>query len=256
MLASELGVYGTILGAAVVSIGATTGGAVFQHIFKRTGEQLREAVDRTGPGPAVNGLRQVPADSPSAPVTRPRLSEEWNEPRTVRARRRWSWKTYAAVSSLVFVLAMVPILAFELATGQPVSATVKGESGNGTSLGGTVGTKPSSPPADAPSHGPSSPPSTGGRAPEASPSAGGGASAPTPSKPGPDQGSSPGAGTDGGGKASPSAGPSATPSAQPTPSGGTGAKPSGAASPQPPVPSGAAAGVSPPPAAPTGEPAP
>lgn len=122
LLASELGVYGTILGAAVVSVGATTGGAVFQHIFRRTGEQLREAVDRTGPGPAVNGLRQVPDSDTRAPV----ISPEWNEPQVVRARRRWTWKSYAAMSALVFVLAMTPILAFELATGQPVSATVKG----------------------------------------------------------------------------------------------------------------------------------
>ncbi|WP_225447262.1 hypothetical protein [Streptacidiphilus sp. PB12-B1b] len=42
VLASELGVYGTLLGAAVVSAGATTGSALFQHAFRRTGEQLRD----------------------------------------------------------------------------------------------------------------------------------------------------------------------------------------------------------------------
>lgn len=83
LLASELGVYGTILGAAVVSVGATTGGAVFQHLFRRTGEQLRGAVDRTGPGPVVNGLRQVPDSDTRGPV----ISPAWNEPRVVRARR-------------------------------------------------------------------------------------------------------------------------------------------------------------------------
>lgn len=40
--ASQLGVYGTILGAGVMSIVATCGGSVFQHFFRRTGEQIRE----------------------------------------------------------------------------------------------------------------------------------------------------------------------------------------------------------------------
>ncbi|MFI6847974.1 hypothetical protein OG535_26750 [Kitasatospora sp. NBC_00085] len=256
LLASELGVYGTILGAAVVSLGATTGGAVFQHVFRRTGEHLRDAVDRTGPGPEVNGLRQVPASG--TPATVPAISPEWNAPQVVRARRRWTWKTSAAVSGLVFLLAMTPIVAFELATGQPVSATVKGEAGSGTSLGGTVSPKPQAPsgrPAGDPTGGPSGVPSRGG----ASPSAGkdGGASAPA------SPGASPSAGS--GGKASPSSGPSSTPSAgrstgpstEPSagasgaasPSGGAG--PSGEAAPQPPAPSGAPAAVSPQAAAPT-----
>ncbi|MFD7579739.1 hypothetical protein [Kitasatospora sp. NPDC059803] len=253
LFASELGVYGTILGAAVVSVGATTGGAVFQHIFRRTGEQLREAVVDRGPGHAVNGLRQV-SERPVEPAPSA-ISSEWNEPQVVRARRRWTWKTYAAVSGLVFVVAMTPILAFELATGQPVSATVKGESGNGTSFGGVVSPKSPSP-REAP---PTERPSTGGgHGSEPSPS--GGASAPATTRPsrepstGPSTSPSGGTGGHGGGTASPSAGPSATPSAgsSPTADGGKPSGTSGGASPQPPVPSNAPASVAPPqPAAPT-----
>jgi hypothetical protein len=40
--ASQLGVYGTILGAGVMSVVATSGGPIFQHFFRRTGEQIRE----------------------------------------------------------------------------------------------------------------------------------------------------------------------------------------------------------------------
>ncbi|MFD3786462.1 hypothetical protein [Streptomyces cyaneofuscatus] len=40
--ASQLGVYGTIVGAGVMSVVATCGGSVFQHFFRRTGEQIRE----------------------------------------------------------------------------------------------------------------------------------------------------------------------------------------------------------------------
>ncbi|QNE74373.1 hypothetical protein F0344_06900 [Streptomyces finlayi] len=42
VMASRLGVYGTIAGAGVMSIVATCGGSVFQHFFRRTGEQIRE----------------------------------------------------------------------------------------------------------------------------------------------------------------------------------------------------------------------
>ncbi|MFJ9521424.1 hypothetical protein ACIRPK_24615 [Kitasatospora sp. NPDC101801] len=215
LLASELGVYGTIIGAAVVSIGATTGGAIFQHLFRRGGEQLRQAVDRVGTGrqPAL------PQPAGAAPVTE--LSSAWNEPRTVRAKRRWTWKSYLAVSGLVFVLAMGPILAFEMATGQPVSATVKGESGSGTSFGGTVQQKPAStPPADpastpsddagsTPAHSPSPTPSgTPSGTPSSTPS---GSPSSTPSR-------------------SPSGSPSSTPSAPPS-SDPTGSTPGDAATP-------------------------
>lgn len=141
VLASELGVYGTILGAAVVSIGATTGSAIFQHVFKRTGEQLRSVVDRS-PAATVNGLRQVPADGPGE------ISSEWNEPQTVRARRRWTWKTYAAVSGLIFALAMTPILVVELAAGKPLHDITTGRTGSGTSLNPGSRPAPPAPPSD------------------------------------------------------------------------------------------------------------
>ena len=53
LLASKLGVYGTILGAGVVSVIATAGGPLIQHVFRRTGDQLRET--------ARPKARQVPA---------------------------------------------------------------------------------------------------------------------------------------------------------------------------------------------------
>lgn len=64
-LASSFGVYGTILGAGVVSALATCGGTVFQHFFKRTGEQIRDVAVQTKPKP-----RQVPVTSEGRPVPR------------------------------------------------------------------------------------------------------------------------------------------------------------------------------------------
>lgn len=68
VLASRLGVYGTIIGAGVVSVVATCGGPVFQHFFRRTGEQLREVAVQARP----NG-RQVPV--PRGAATPPRLED-------------------------------------------------------------------------------------------------------------------------------------------------------------------------------------
>ncbi|MBO1335747.1 hypothetical protein [Streptomyces sp. VRA16 Mangrove soil] len=64
-LASGLGVYGTILGAGVVSALATCGGTVFQHFFRRTGEQIRDVAVTAKP----KG-RQVPVTAEGRPVPR------------------------------------------------------------------------------------------------------------------------------------------------------------------------------------------
>ncbi|WP_051731787.1 hypothetical protein [Kitasatospora phosalacinea] len=191
VLASELGVYGTILGAAVVSVGATTGSALFQHLFKRTGEQLRNAVER--------GTESTPAAHP-APAPPGGISPDWNAPRVLRAKRRWTWKSYAAVSALVFVLAMVPVVAVELAAGKPMHDITTGQEGGGTSFNPSRPSGEDRQPADrddTPSAGPS--PTAPASSPSPSPS-------PTPS-------------------------PSSTPA--PSPGGPAGAEPSGAASAQP-----------------------
>ncbi|MFF4159073.1 hypothetical protein [Streptomyces sp. NPDC001678] len=70
LLAGKLGVYGTVLGAGVVSVVATTGGTVFQHLFKRTGEQIRDVA-----GPSEPRLRQVPVCDASRAVDRARSAD-------------------------------------------------------------------------------------------------------------------------------------------------------------------------------------
>ncbi|MDQ8703528.1 hypothetical protein RCO28_13680 [Streptomyces sp. LHD-70] len=72
-LASSFGVYGTILGAGLVSVIATCGGSVFQHFFSRTGEQVREAAEKAKPRarqvPRTADGRPVPATFRAEPVT-------------------------------------------------------------------------------------------------------------------------------------------------------------------------------------------
>ncbi|RKN72810.1 hypothetical protein D7231_15240 [Streptomyces klenkii] len=66
LLAGKLGVYGTVIGAGVVSVVATSGGTIFQHLFKRTGEQLREATAQS----AKPTMRQVPVQDAGRAVSR------------------------------------------------------------------------------------------------------------------------------------------------------------------------------------------
>ncbi|RKE21556.1 hypothetical protein [Streptomyces sp. TLI_171] len=195
VLASELGVYGTILGAAVVSVGATIGSALFQHLFKRTGEQLRSAVER---GPE------------STPPTHPRpappngISQDWNAPRVLRAKRRWTWKSRTAAAALVFALAMAPIVVVELAAGKPLHDITTGQDGDGTSFNPSrpSGDRQPQAPAGTPGHGPSDPPSSS-TSPSPSPSSSASAT-PSPE-----------------GKPSPEGTPEPSASPEPTPGGGT-----------------------------------
>ncbi|WP_193581926.1 hypothetical protein [Streptomyces mobaraensis] len=71
LLAGKLGVYGTVIGAGVVSVVATTGGTVFQHLFRRTGEQVRDAAAQA----ARPRLRQVPLGDAERAVGRARAAD-------------------------------------------------------------------------------------------------------------------------------------------------------------------------------------
>ena len=119
-LASAFGVYGTILGAGLVSVVATCGGSVFQHFFQRTGEQIRDAATTGRP----------PQQAPSVPG-------EFTEGTVYRARVR-GWKRPAVAAALVFGVTMAGITTYELVSGSSFSGdggTTVGDalSGNGTS---------------------------------------------------------------------------------------------------------------------------
>ncbi|CAK7280365.1 hypothetical protein [Streptomyces misionensis] len=119
-LASSFGVYGTILGAGVVSVIATCGGTVFQHFFKRTGEQLR--VVKTGARPQVQA---------------PPVPGEFSEGTVYRARIK-SWRRPLVAAALVFGVTMGGITVYELVSGSSFSG------GTGTTVGDAVGGRHSS----------------------------------------------------------------------------------------------------------------
>ncbi|WP_246574523.1 hypothetical protein [Streptomyces genisteinicus] len=146
ILASQLGVYGTIVGAGVVSVVATCGGPLLQHVFKRTGEQLKEATAhaRTG-APAAPSPAGASAADPARPAPRP---GEFGAPSTYGARRR-GWKRPVAAAAVVFGVAMGGITVYEVAAGQEIgggTGTTVGSAfrpgGDGADRGGTGRTDP------------------------------------------------------------------------------------------------------------------
>jgi hypothetical protein len=170
-------VYGTILGAGVMSVVATCGGSVFQHFFRRTGEQIREVTvqakpsagrqatvrtrdttrpERPGEAAADNAtrvLRTVGRDPDRTRLLEP--DPEWThvpEPRLqgdaysvagTHGRRNRGRKRSAVAAVAVFVMAMAGITTYELISGNDLSG------GRGTTVGSFVsGGEPETGPAD------------------------------------------------------------------------------------------------------------
>ncbi|WP_037857474.1 hypothetical protein [Streptomyces sp. NRRL S-340] len=125
-LASYFGVYGTILGAGVVSVVATCGGSVFQHFFRRTGEQIRTATVSVRPVAGTDGISAAPAPGGGAPAP-----GEFSEGTVYRARVK-SWKRPVIAAALVFGVTMAGITAYELVSGSSFSGR------GGTTVGDAV----------------------------------------------------------------------------------------------------------------------
>jgi uncharacterized membrane protein YgcG len=241
-LASFLGVYGTILGAAVVSVLATTGGAIFQHLFHRTGEQLRDATaplarpqsQRTDPADdattvlpahtrtgADDSTAVVPRAEPDTALLMPKLphDESYNES-TLHGTRWRGWRRSLLAAGVVFGLAMAVFTGIELATGTSLSHTAVGQAVQG---GGTrhAPSTPGHQQSTVPSADSSEPGTGSGSPPPHDPAAGTGGSTPserpsaTPSQ--------------GGGAAGPSTSPSQAPSPGPSRGPGSGTGDSGGA---------------------------
>ncbi|MFD3544588.1 hypothetical protein ACFWUW_03045 [Streptomyces sp. NPDC058655] len=123
VLASQLGVYGTIGGAAVVSVVATAGGPVIQHFFRRTGDQLRGAVRPGSRRTSLRAeeelpdgtilLRAVPAD--------PAPGGEFGSA-TVHGTRVRGWKRTAVAAGAAFAIAVGGLGTYEAIAGTSVSS--------------------------------------------------------------------------------------------------------------------------------------
>ncbi|MFB7030502.1 MULTISPECIES: hypothetical protein [unclassified Streptomyces] len=140
-LASTLGVYGTIIGAGVISVIATCGGPLFQYVFRRTGEQVRDATAaarprtrrlplaaraasaRTASGSVAGSATGVPPrlDDPTlllATVPPPLPEREEFGEATTHGTRVRGWRRPAIAAALVFGVTMGGITAYELVAGE------------------------------------------------------------------------------------------------------------------------------------------
>ncbi|MBW8794161.1 MAG: hypothetical protein JF597_11345 [Streptomyces sp.] len=206
-LASSFGVYGTILGAGVVSVIATCGGSVFQHFFRRTGEQFRDAT--------VTGAR-----TPRPQEQAPPASGRFGEGTVYRARLRTRRRPLVA-AALVFTVTMAGITACELVSGNTFGG------GAGTTVGSAVTGHTTSSGPSGPSGSPGS--SDAKNSPGSSGSSGadsgeGAATSPTPS-PSPSWAATRAPGSEGTAAPSPSGSVSGEPSTAPTPDGSSATAP-------------------------------
>ncbi|MFE9661515.1 hypothetical protein [Streptomyces sp. NPDC005955] len=189
-LASNAGVYGTILGAGLVSVVVTCGGAVLQHFFTRTGEQIRGAA-----GQAKPRARQVPAGegapgvrdgypppggyqertrllrtvdpradrSPGTPAAGAEAPGAYGQGTVHRVRVRW-WKRPLLAAALVFGVTMGGITAYELVAGESFGGgggTTIGEAVTGGGNDGAPGPDRKDPSPGVPDERPTAPPGDG-----------------------------------------------------------------------------------------------
>ena len=167
VLLSTVGVAGTLIGAALGSLAATVGSAVYSYYIRATQDRVASAgtvaVTRLGHGrsrgpstpgeagetPGPNG--EAPAPTGEDPHLGAALEDARNPPAggvtTVLA--GLPWKRIAVVATGLFVAAMVVILAFELVTGRAVSSYTGGsDNDRRTSIPGLGGGRDQDPAGD------------------------------------------------------------------------------------------------------------
>jgi hypothetical protein len=144
--ASYFGVAGTVIGAGLGSVISVVGSAVYSYSIKQTHERVRQGLDvavaqRFSVNPSRSAERRAlfvrSADTRSADT---RSAGIWSGIRASVNPRR-----LALASAALFLLVLAVTTGFELASGQPLAATVSGKHGSGTSLDGGRTSKPSPP---------------------------------------------------------------------------------------------------------------
>jgi hypothetical protein len=134
VVASFLGLGGTLVGAALGSVVASIGGALYSHSFRQAGYKLGETkvlavvttrrADAADPGPADVPVIEDDAEHPpyaeTAPVDEPEAAGPLPAPGG-RVPRRLSWQAALALTVVAFVVAIAVIEVVELVIGRPIS---------------------------------------------------------------------------------------------------------------------------------------
>lgn len=165
--ASYLGIAGTIIGTAVMSVASTAGAAVYKAYLGRTARRLKTkapviaqraaermtATSTRGGGTQhgqANGDTPTRADRTYAGPVRPGRGKTGRPQSAGWLRRQPRWVLAALASLAIFAGAVAGVSVVELAAGKPLSALVWHHKGTGTTVGGLVGgqsspTKPATP---------------------------------------------------------------------------------------------------------------
>jgi hypothetical protein len=214
---SWLGVAGTVLGAIIVSLVASIGGAVYSHSLERSSKALREtlpvvpvrplrATTRSPTGSAGSTATAVLPAVGEDSVDHAGPSREDAEDQTGSAdragRRRTDgreirWRTVAVSAAVSLVLAIVALTGFETLIGRSASSLTGGDD-SGTTLSQLVSHGSSSTTRQQPSTTPGGPSSTSDDQPTTTEPTPTGSTAPTPTgSTGPTPAGSPGPTTTG-----------------------------------------------------------
>lgn len=133
-LGSSLGVYGTVLGAGLISVVTTVGSEVYLRSLDRTkaaarhlpvkAQRMGMRAERRGGSPSALPDQPTLPIMASAPYGSGRAADTPGaEPRHARRQQWWKrrWSVVAATSVLAFVLGMVALTSYEGVTGRAVS---------------------------------------------------------------------------------------------------------------------------------------
>ncbi|MDS1268819.1 hypothetical protein RIF23_00765 [Lipingzhangella sp. LS1_29] len=161
--ASYAGLYGTIIGAAVMSVLSTSGTAVFQYYLRRSGDKAKELAETqrrrpagsnapdgqpgggagggVGSGVGSDGDTTTALSHTAPSQTHASSGTDVSVPGSPKPRAAGGWRRWrgAALSAVaVFLVVMALVTAFELFSGKSLSDTVRGSDGGSapTLLGG------------------------------------------------------------------------------------------------------------------------
>jgi hypothetical protein len=118
--ASYFGVGGTLIGAGAVSVLSTVGATIYQHFLDRGRQRIVAKIPaRAGGGRSEDAAEPVPTGTGGRP---------WPK-----------WYILCGAAAGIFLAVMGLVTAFELFTGKPLSNTVQGKKGHGTSVHPEIG---------------------------------------------------------------------------------------------------------------------
>ncbi len=149
-VASWAGTTGTLIGAAVGSVIATIGAALYTSSLRRSSEAVRRAASQVRQTSRITSTLPRtttdarPQESVVLPGTTPENFPE-NSPGTTSWRHRLPWGKVLLASLAVTVAALGGITVVEAITGRPISSYLGHDSSQGTTVGHVIGSDSSTP---------------------------------------------------------------------------------------------------------------